>query len=164
MIPRSQRTDVKKFDLKKIKWKKIAILAVVILVVALGISELFRLHAEIITVKFVADVETYQSKSTGGYTSAIVSRDKKEVRDWIRLYEEIKRKGTKVETRLLSQAFPSYSMEFRQGSLVVQKLIVTPERVGIFNWLTGSYVLEFEDGNPYYEIVGQRMREYESGK
>ena len=155
---------MRRFDIKKINWKKTAILAVVVLAAGLLVSELFSLHADTITVKFIADTETYYSKSTGGYTDAISSKEKKVVREWIRLFEEIIRHGEKSETRLLSQAFPNYSVEFRQGSLVVQKLIVTPERVGVFNWLTGSYVLEFEDGNPYYEIVGQRMAEHTNGK
>ena len=155
---------MKKFDMSKINWKKTAILAAVVLVAALGISELFSLHATMVTVKFVADMETYQSKSNGGYTSAISSDDKKVVREWIHLYEEIDRKGEKTESRMISEAFPSYNIAFRLNNRVVQTLIVTPERVGVFNFLTGSYVLEFEDGNPYYEIVAQRMAEHESGK
>ena len=155
---------MKKFDGKKIQWKKAAILAAAVLVVVWGASELFRLHASIVTVKFVADMETYQSKSNGGYTSAISSDDKKVVREWIRLYEEIIREGEKTEKRMLSEAFPSYNIVFRLNNRVVQTLIVTPERIGVFNFLTGSYVLEFEDGNPYYEIVGQRMAEHESGQ
>ena len=155
---------MKKFDMKKIKWKKTAILAALILVAVWGISELFSLHASLVTVKFVADMETYQSKSNGGYTSAISSDDKKVVRDWIHFYEEIIREGKKTETHMLSEAFPSYNIAFRLNNRVVQTLIITPERVGVFNFLTGSYVLEFEDGNPYYEIVGQRMAEHESGK
>ena len=155
---------MKKIDIRSIDWKKAAVSAALIFLAMLALSEIFRLHADTITVKYVADLQTYHSNSTGGYTSAIVSKDRKVVRDWIRLYEEIARKGKKMETRLLSEAFPSYAMEFRQGSIVVQKLIVTPERVGVFNWLTGSYVLEFEGGNPYYEILGQRMADHESGK
>ena len=155
---------MKRIDMKKINMKKFAIIAVVVLVGALGISSLFSLHADIVTVKYVADMETYQSKSNGGYTSAISSQDKKVIRDWIRLYKEIAREGEKSETRMLSEAFPNYNIAFRLNNRVVQTLIVTPERVGVFNFLTGSYVLEFEGGNPYYDIVGQRMAEQESGK
>lgn len=155
---------MKKIDIKKINWKKTAILAAVILVVAWGISELFSLHASIVTVKYVADMETYQSNPNGGYTSAISSDDKKVVRDWIRLYEKIVREGEKSENRMLSEAFPSYNIAFRLNKRIVQTLIVTPERVGVFNFLTGSYVLEFEDGNHYYDIVGQRMAEHKNGK
>ena len=155
---------MKKFDSKKVNWKKVAILAAVAVAVVLGISELFSLRADIVTVKYVESVEIYESKSTGGYTSAIASREKTEVKEWIRLFEEIIRKGEKKDTRVLSQAFPNYTVEFRQDSHVVQKLIITPDRVGVYNWVTGSYILEFEGGNPYYEIVGQRMAEYESGK
>ena len=68
---------MKKFEIKKINWKKTAILAAVILVVAWGLSEVFRLHASIVTVKYVADMETYQSDPNGGYTSAISTKDKK---------------------------------------------------------------------------------------
>ena len=153
---------MKKFELKKINWKKTAIIAAVVLIAALGLSKLFGLHADTVTVKYIADLETYQSKSSGGYTSAISSTEKKVVRDWIRLYREIDRKGDKSETRTLSNAFPCYNIAFRQGTMVVQTLIVTPERVGVFNWLTGSYVLEFKDGNPYYEIVAQRVAEHEN--
>ena len=155
---------MKKFEMKKINWKKTAILAAVILVVAWGLSEVFRLHASIVTVKYVADMETYQSDPNGGYTSAISTKDKKEIRQWIRLYEKIVRDGEKSEKRVLSEAFPSYNIAFRLNNRIVQTLIVTPERVGVFNFLTGSYVLEFEDGNPYYDIVGQRMAEYKNGK
>ena len=155
---------MKKFDMSKINWKKTAILAALILIVAWGVSELFSLHADIVTVKYVADMETYQSKSNGGYTSAISVDDKTAVRDWIRLYEKIVRDGEKSGTRALSEAFPSYNIAFRLNNRIVQTLIVTTERVGVFNFLTGSYVLEFEGGNPYYEIIGQRMAEHESGK
>lgn len=155
---------MKTFEIKKINWKKTAILAAVVLVVVWGLSELFSLHASIVTVKYVADMETYQSNPNGGYTSAISSDNKKVVREWIRLYEEIVREGEKTENRMLSDAFPSYNIAFRLNKRIVQTLVVTPERVGVFNFLTGSYVLEFEDGNPYYEIVGQRMAEHESGK
>lgn len=153
---------MKRTEVKKINLKKFAILAALALIAVWGISELFSLHADTVTVKYVADMETYQSKSNGGYTSAISATNKKEVRDWIRLFEEIARKGEKSETRAISEAFPSYNIVFRTNNRVVQTLIVTPERVGVFNWLSGSYVLEFRDGNPYYEIVGQRMAEHES--
>ena len=149
--------EMKKFDIKKVNWKKVAIQAAALLVVALLISELFSLHADTITVKYVADIETYRSNSVGGYTEAVVSKEKRVIRDWIKLFEKITRDGEKAETRLLSEAFPGYIMEFRQGSIMVQRLIVTPERVGVFNWLTGSYVLEFSEGNPYYEVVKERM-------
>lgn len=155
---------MKKFKMKKINWKKTAILAALVLVMIWGISELFSLHASIVTVKYVADMETYQSDPNGGYTSAISTKDKKGVREWIRLYEKIVRDGEKSENRVLSEAFPSYNIVFRLNNRIVQTLIVTPERVGVFNFLTGSYVLEFEDGNPYYDIVTQRMAEHENGK
>ena len=155
---------MKKFDNSKINWKKTAIIAAVVLVAVWVLSGVFRLHADTVTVKYIADMETYQSKSSGGYTSAVASKEKKVVRDWINLYEEINRKGEKTETRTLSNAFPCYNVAFRLGTKVVRTLIVTPERIGVFNWLTGSYVIEFEDGNPYYEIVAQRMAEQESGK
>ena len=147
--------------MEKIKWKKAAILAAVILLVVWGISELFSLHATIVTVKYVADMETYQSRPNGGYTSAISSEDKKVIRDWNHLYEAMVRDGKKSENRTLTEAFPSYNIAFRLNKRIVQTLVVTPERIGVFNFLTGSYVLEFEDGNPYYEIVGQRMAEHE---
>ena len=155
---------MKKFNMKKINWKKTAILAALVLVMIWGIFELFSLHASIVTVKYVADMETYQSDPNGGYTSAISTKDKKGVREWIRLYEKIVRDGEKSENRVLSEAFPSYNIVFRLNNRIVQTLIVTPERVGVFNFLTGSYVLEFEDGNPYYDIVAQRMAEHENGK
>ena len=155
---------MKKFNMKKINWKKTAIIAALILVAAWGLSEVFRLHASIVTVKYVADMETYRSDPNGGYTSAISTKDKKGVREWIRLYEKIVRDGEKSENRVLSEAFPSYNIVFRLNNRIVQTLIVTPERVGVFNFLTGSYVLEFEDGNPYYDIVAQRMAEHENGK
>lgn len=155
---------MKKFDVKKINWKKTAIIAAIVLVVAWGISEIFSLHATTVTVKYIADMETYQSKSNGGYTSAVASSEKNVVNDWIRLYEEIDRKGEKSDTRVLSNAFPCYNVAFRLDTKVVQTLAVTPERVGVFNWITGSYVLEFEDGNPYYEIVAQRMAELENAQ
>ena len=64
---------MKKFDIKKISWKKTAIIAAVILVVAWGLSEVFSLHASIVTVKYVADMETYQSDPNGGYTEVSVA-------------------------------------------------------------------------------------------
>lgn len=153
---------MKKFDIKKINWKKTAIIAAVMLVVAWGLSEVFSLHASIVTVKYVANMETYQSDPNGGYTSAISTKDKKEIRMWIRLYEEIARKGEKTECRTLTNAFPSYNIAFRLNNRIVQTLIITPERVGVFNFLSGSYVLEFENGNPYYDVVAQRVAEHES--
>lgn len=40
---------------------------------------------------------------------------------------------------------------------------VAVKHVRVFDWLTNSCVFKFENGNPCYEIVGQRMAEYESG-
>ena len=38
-------------------------------------------------------------------------------------------------------------------------LIITPERVGVFNLFTGPYVLEFDGENPCFEILREHMAE-----
>ena len=146
---------------KKRKLKILIIIAVVAVVVFLAVREMTRVHAHSVTIKYVESMEDYRSSQ--GYTWGVASSDPVIVKEWVKLMEEIKRKGDVVKSGGLDRPFPCYIVEFRfkKGAWTAM-MQVTENRVGYARQLIGDNVYAFDEGVSYFRRVGEMVENTEA--
>ncbi len=147
------------------KLAKILIIAVLIIGAVWGVRELLRPHAKLVTVKYVEDLETFQSvRVAGGYTKAVTTEDRKMVEQWIDFMLEVER-GKKAADEHLDQPFPCYIIEYRLGKNVwVAMLQVTENRAGRSYQFFGGDVFELDPAKDLFQRAGELMEQTEAVK
>ena len=145
---------------QKRKLRNWIIIGVLILAAILGIREMLKVHAHSVTVKYIENMEAYRSNQ--GYTWAVASSDQKVVAEWVKMMEEIKRKGDKVEPAVLDQPFPCYLVEFRfkKGAWIAM-MQVTEKQVGYARQFIGDHVFAFDEGESFFQRVGELIEKTE---
>lgn len=148
---------------KKRKLIKIIFITVLVIAAIVGVRELTQVRAHSVTIKYVENMEDYQGRQ--GYSWAVSSSDQDVVAEWVKLMEEIKRKGDKMESASLDQPFPCYIVEFRfkKGAWIAM-MQVTQNRVGYARQFIGDDVFAFGEEDAFFERTGELMKKTEAAK
>lgn len=147
------------------KLAKLLIIAALVIAAVWGVRELLRPDAQLVTVKYVEDLETFQAvKVAGGYTRAVTTRDKKLVNEWIDLMLAVE-KGEKVASGKLDQPFPCYIVEYRLGKNVwVAMMQVTEDRAGRSYQFFGDDVFQLDPAKDLFRRTGELMARTEAAE
>lgn len=144
---------------------KILIIAALVVGAIWGIRELLRPDAKLVTIKYVEDLETFQSVSTaGGYTRVVTTEDKKLVNEWIDFMLDIE-KGEKLDNGYLDQPFPCYIIEYRLGKNVWTAMVqVTENRAGRSYQFFGDDIFALDPEKDFFGRAGELMAKTEAQK
>ena len=151
---------------KKRKLRNRIIIAILVIAAVFGIRELLRPDAQLVTIKYVEDLETFQKASTvGGYTSAVSTRDKELIEEWIDLLLQVEKQGEKLKSGGLDQPFPCYIVEYRMvTSFWTAMMQVTQNRVGRAYQLLGDDVVDFGSDAVSYCQTAELMAKTEAAE
>lgn len=149
---------------QKRKLRNAVIIVALIIAAVFGIRELLRPDAQLVTVKYVEDLETFRSASVvGGYNRAVSTRDEELIEEWIDLLLAVEKQGDKMESGGVDQPFPCYIVEYRLGTTIwVAMMQITENRVGRAYQLLGDDVFDFGSDNSIYIQAGKLMDKMES--